>query len=137
MTEPDSVDAVDAAATATKLLSMITGGWMSQVIHVAAELKIADLLVSRAQSSEELAHARGVHAPSLHRLMRALVTLEVLKERADGTFELAPVGAMLSSDADHSLRYFTILCGRSLSRYWTGLLESIKSGESARQLLTG
>jgi hypothetical protein len=43
-------------------------------------------------------------AAALHRLMRALVTLEILRERADGTFELMPMGALLRSDADYSLR---------------------------------
>src|SRR5215470_12352387 len=104
MIEPDSGDAVDDAAIATKLLGMITGGWMSQVIYLAAELKIADLLAGGAKTSEELARASGVHAPSLHRLMRALVTLEILTERAHGTFALAPMGAMLRSNSEHSLR---------------------------------
>lgn len=132
MTQPD-----DSGAIAAKLLGMIAGGWMSQVIYVAAELKIADLLTGGAKTSEEVALATGMHAPSLHRLMRALVTLEILTQRADGNFELASMGAMLRSDADHSLRFFTIFCGRSLVRYWPGLLESIKTGECARQLLTG
>ena len=81
MTEPHN-----STASTTKLLGMITGGWMSQVMHVAAELRIADLLADGAKTSEVLAHKSGTHAASLHRLMRALVTLEILTERADGAF---------------------------------------------------
>jgi hypothetical protein len=92
MAEPHATDALDFAAT--NLLGIVSGGGMSQAVHVAAELRIADLLASRAKTSEELVCATGTHAPSLHPLMRALVTLEILRERADGTFELVPMGAI-------------------------------------------
>jgi hypothetical protein len=55
-------------------------------MYVAAELKVADLLASWPKTSEELALTTAVHAPSLHRLMRALVTFEIVKERANGAF---------------------------------------------------
>ena len=49
----------------------------------------------------------------------------------DGAFELVPMGKFLRADADHSLRSWAILCGRRLSRDWVGLLDSVKTGESA------
>jgi orsellinic acid C2-O-methyltransferase len=131
MAEPHGADALDFAAT--KLMAIVSGGWMSQAVYVAAELRSADLLASRAKTSQELARATGTHAPSLHRLMRTLVTFEILREHADGTFELMPTGALLRCDADHSLRSWAILCGKHLSRDWLGLLESVKTGESARK----
>jgi hypothetical protein len=109
---------------------------MSRVVYVAAELRVADLLASGAKTSEELARAAGVHAPSLRRLMRTLVTLEILREHGDGAFELTPIGALLRSDTDHSLRSWVILCGKHLSREWLGLLHSVKTGESARRLVS-
>lgn len=102
-------------------------------MYVAAELRVADLLASGAKTSEELGRATGVHTPSLHRLMRTLVTFEILREHADGTFELMPMGALLRCDADHSLRSWAILCGKRLSREWLGLLDSVRTGESARK----
>jgi orsellinic acid C2-O-methyltransferase len=135
MAEPDAAAALDFAAT--KLLGILSGGWMSQAVYVTAELRVADLLASGAKTSEELARATGVHTPSLHRLMRTLVTFEILRERADGMFELMPMGALLRSDGTHSLRSFAILCGKHLSRDWVGLLDSVKTGESARKLVTG
>jgi orsellinic acid C2-O-methyltransferase len=134
MAEPD---AGDVAATASKLMSMITGGWVTQAMSVAAELKIPDLLADGAMTSKELAHATGAHASSLYRLMRALVTFEILRQRADGAFEVTPMGSMLSSNAEHSLRSWAIHCARRLSQDWTALLDSVKTGESARKLLTG
>ncbi len=135
MAKPDVTDALDS--TATQFVGMVTGGWVTQAMYVAAELKIADLLAGGAKTSGELARTIGVHALSLHRLMRALVTFEILRERADGSFELMPMGAFLRSEGDHSLRSWAILCGSRLSRDWVGLLDSVKTGESARKLATG
>jgi orsellinic acid C2-O-methyltransferase len=133
MVETDAADTQDLVA-ATTLASMATGGWMSQAISVAAELKVADSLAAGAKTSADVARATGVHAPSLHRLMRALVTLGILKEASTGTFELTPMGALLRSDAGHSLHSWAILCGKHLSRDWLDLLDSVRTGESARKL---
>lgn len=133
MVELDVADTQDLVA-ATTLASMATGGWMSQAISVAAELKVADSLAAGAKTSADVARATGVHAPSLHRLMRALVTLGILKEASTGTFELTPMGALLRSDAGHSLHSWAILCGKHLSRDWLDLLDSVRTGESARKL---
>lgn len=40
----------------------------------------------------------GAHAPSLHRFMRALTTIEICNELEDGSFGLTPMGALLRSD---------------------------------------
>ena len=66
MAEPDAADVSDPAATASKLMGIITGGWMSRAMSVAAELKIPDLLAQGAKTSEELARATGTHASSQH-----------------------------------------------------------------------
>ena len=88
------------------------------------------------QRTEDAAHPwprlTGVHAPSLHRLLRALVTLEIVREREDGDFELLPMGALLRSDAATSLRAWAIFVGRYQWQEWGHLLDSIKTGESAR-----
>ena len=66
MAQPDSADALDSATMATQFVGMVTGGWMSQAMYVAAELKIADLLSNGPKTNEELPRTTGVHAPSLH-----------------------------------------------------------------------
>jgi hypothetical protein len=120
---------------ALRLLALFNSNWIPQALYVAAELGLPDLLANGPQSSESLAQARGVHAPSLRRLLRALVTLEVVQERADGAFELLPMGALLGNDAAPSLRAWAILVGRYQWQEWGHLLDSIKTGASARQLL--
>jgi len=119
------------------LLECVTSSWMAQAIYVAAELQIADLLAEGPRTSEDLAAVTGAHAPSLHRLLRALTTIEICREREDGSFEITPMGSLLGTDVPGSLRSWTIWWGTHLWWVWGCLLYSVKTGESARKLLTG
>ena len=62
------------------LLRMTNGYQVSQAIHVAATLAIADLLKDGSRSADELAEATGTHAPTLYRLLRALASVGVFAE---------------------------------------------------------
>jgi hypothetical protein len=135
MDQPQSTRTPESLAL--RLLAMFNSNWIPQALYVAAELGLPDLLASGPQSSASLAQATGVHAPSLHRLLRALVTIEIVQERADGNFELLPMGTLLGSDAAPSLRAWALLVGRYQWQEWGRLLDSIKTGASARQLLAG
>lgn len=87
----------------------ISGLWVSRIIYVAARLGIADLLSNGARSSEELARITGTHAPSLYRVLRALVSVGVLAEDEDRSLRLTPVGALLQADSPGSLRAWALL----------------------------
>lgn len=137
MTEDDSTNSGDSAASARRLLDLVNGSWMCQAIHVAARLGIADLLAARGQSAEDLARSTGAHAPSLRRLMRALVTIEICREHGDGSFELTPMGALLRADVAGSLRSWILYWGGSLWPIWGQLLHSVMTGDSAREKVTG
>ncbi len=55
-----------------------------QSIHVVARLGLADILGPEPRTIDELAKATRVHAPSLKRVLRALTTVGVFAEDADG-----------------------------------------------------
>src|SRR3989442_15033516 len=80
------------------LLQMMTGYWISQAIYAAAKLGIADLLKDGPKSADELARATGTHAPSLHRLLRALASLGIFAEDAQGRFGHTPLSVPLRPD---------------------------------------
>ena len=122
---------------AHRFLDCLSGNWKTQAIYVAAELRIADLLSEGPRTSEDLAAVTGTHAPSLHRLLRALITIDICRERQDGSFEITPMGSLLRTDVPGSLRSWTIWWGTNLWKVWENLLYSIKTGESARKLLLG
>src|SRR4030095_11573145 len=71
--------------------------YVSQALHVAAHLGIADLLAEGPQTHETLAAKTGTHAGALRRVLRLLASAGVFAEGADGRFELAPVGSALRS----------------------------------------
>lgn len=134
MDQPQSTSTPESLAL--RLRAMINSHWITQALFVAAELGLPDLLASGPQSSESLAQARGVHAPSLRRLLRALGTIEIVRERADGDFELLPMGALLRRDAATSLHAQAILVGRYQWQALGHLMDSIKTGGDASQTLT-
>jgi orsellinic acid C2-O-methyltransferase len=127
----------DVLAHASRLLEIVNGSWMAQAARVAAELAVPDLLAAGPRSAGDLASATKTHVPSLYRLLRALVTLDLCHERADGTFELTAMGTLLRTDAEGSLRFWTIFSGREAWPQWMHLIDSITTGRSGRELVHG
>lgn len=131
MTFPDDHD------PAVWLWQLINSNWITQGIYVFAELGLGDQLAGGPKTSQELAGAAGVHAASLHRLLRALTTLDICKELEDGSFELTPAGSLLRSDHAQSMRSWALFTGAFQWPIWGHLIDSIRTGESARMMLTG
>jgi len=75
-------------------MNIITGNWMSHAVCVVVQLGIPDLLAKRPCTAEELSSATECHGPTLARFMRALATLDICRERVDGTFEITALGAL-------------------------------------------
>ena len=123
-------------ALASQLLELVTASWKSQALYVAAELGIADLLADGPRTCAELATAAGVHPPSLRRLLRALTTIGVCNEDEHDVFGITPLGAQLATDRRLSLRSWTRWWGTSLWQAWGSLLYSVRTGRSARKMLT-
>ena len=121
-----------AASPASRLMHLLDGYRVVQALYVAAQLGIADRLHDGPKRSEQLSLEIGAHERSLHRLLRALASLDVVTERDDGAFALTQVGALLRRDVPGSMRAAVLYYGGR--RHWTAwgqLLESVKSGETA------
>jgi len=122
--------AADLSARDT-LMRMTNGFQVSQAIHVAATLGIADLLRDGPKSVDELAGASGTHAAALYRLLRALASVGVFVE-ADGRFGLTPLGEYLRTDIPGSVGPWAMLIGRPyVWTSWGDLLSSVRSGTPA------
>ena len=80
-----AMNADDAGQT---LHQLINGYRISQAIHVAASLHIADHLAGGPRSSHDLAATTATHPDSLYRLLRALAAAGVLHEGHGRTFSL-------------------------------------------------
>ena len=113
------------------LNQMIVGSWVTQAIYVAAEIGIADLLAAGPRTAGELAGETRTHGGSLYRLLRALASVHMFREDAEGRFSLTEMGKLLRSDAPGSKRSMAIMAGAEFYRSWGGLLSSVETGGAA------
>jgi len=118
--------------SAAELRRLVNGHQVSQAIHVAATLGLADLLADGPRTSDELAEPTGSDADALYRLMRALATIGIFREEEGRCFALAPLGEPLRSDASESLAGWAVFAGRPYYREaWSALEHSVRTGENA------
>lgn len=114
------------------MLQMITGFWVSQTIHAAARLGLADLVKDGPQTADEMAAATNTHAPSLYRVLRALASIGVFVEDDQGRFATTLLAATLETDAPGTLRWMAMAeLGQEHFPAWGNLLHSVRTGETA------
>ena len=127
-----------AATASIELMLLINGYQVSQALHVAACLGVADQLKDGPKSYDAVARACGAHPASLYRLLRALAAIGVFHETGEKEFSLTPLGARLTSDATGSTRNYARWIGTPGQwESWGNLLHSIKSGGCAQQFACG
>src|SRR4051794_9452996 len=124
----------DVEPPAARLLRLVYGYQVSQTIHVAAVLGIADELADGPREVGDLAAATATHPATLHRLLRALAAIEVLHEEPDGTFGLSALGEALRGPAGSMAAFI----GRPNHwMAWGQLLHSVRTGENAFRAVHG
>ena len=121
-----------------RLVRMIHGYRVTQMLAVAAKLGIADFLADGPKSVAELAERTETHPGALHRLLRALAGNGVFAEDDRGRYALTPLGGLLRTDDPGSARALAIYNGDELVwRSWGSLLHSVATGSAAFQRLYG
>ena len=125
VTAPEGID------PASTLSDMIFGFRNTQAIYVVAKLGIPDYLRDGPVGSAELAKRLGVHAQSLHRVMRALASVGVFAQDKEDRFGLTPVSEILCSRSPVSMRQYAILMGEEHYQAVGELVHTVRTGESA------
>jgi len=114
------------------------GPFVVQSVHVVARLGIADLLGPEPQTVDELAEAVKADAPSLKRVLRALTTLGVFSEDADGRFRHTELSQTLRADHPASVRAWALMLGAQFVWRPAGdLYESVRTGTPGFRRLDG
>ena len=114
------------------LIARLMDGYLStQLLNVAAQLRLADLLRDGPRSSTELAASTGTRPSALHRLLRGLVVDGVLAEDPDGRFRVTDAGRLLDSDRPDSMRGAVIARGELYYQAAGALIETVRHGGSA------
>ena len=120
------------------MMEMITDAWAAQAITAAAGLGIADALADGPLPADELAAAVGADADALSRLLRALTSRGIFRQRRDGRYDLTPLADTLRSDADVSVGAFAQFVGSPLHReHWSHLTDAIRTGRAVIPELRG
>jgi len=112
---------------------LLTGNWLTQAVHVAAHLGIADLLADGPMHADEIAAQTKTHALSLYRLLRTLASAGIFAEASDGTFRLTPMADALRKDAPDSQWAMAMMLGGEPYYAWGDLLHNVQTGECAFQ----
>jgi SAM-dependent methyltransferase len=121
-----------ADADRAALIRLINGFQISQAIHVAVTLRLADHLALGAKTAAELAALSDAHTGALHRLLRALASIGVFRESEHGRFELTAAGALLRNDIVGTQAPWAELIGQThVWQAWGNLLHAVRTGSTA------
>ena len=114
-----------------QLGQMITGYWVSQSLRVVVVLDIADRLLDKDQSAEELAAASGVQGDALYRVLRALASVGIFKEDSENKFSLTPLAELLCGSHPQSLKSFILMVTGAAYQAWGRLEHAVATGDPA------
>jgi 2,7-dihydroxy-5-methyl-1-naphthoate 7-O-methyltransferase len=119
----------DASAQLTKLIDLAT----PFAVRTAVTLRLPELLAAGTTELAALAEASGAHQESLGRLMRHLVGIGLVAETAPDTYGLTELSRqLLSEDATWFRGWLNLESpGTAMDLAFTGMLHSIRTGESA------
>ena len=120
------------------MFELVLGAWVAQAIQAAAELGIADVLAEGPLPLDDLAACVGANPDALRRLMRALISQGIFRQRRDGRYALTALADALRSDAPFSMHGWARVVGAPQHReHWSLLVEAVKSGKAILPQLRG
>ena len=97
----------------------------------AAKLRIADHIGDTPRSAADLARVVGADPGALHRFLRMLVALNLLKPRKDGRFGLSALGQFLRSDHPQSVHERLIYIAEISYPVAAAMTFSVRTGKPA------
>ena len=116
---------------ADRMMQMITGYWVTQVVHAAATFSIADHLAKAPATAEDIAEAEGTDPSATFRLLRTCASLGMVKYDGRSRFAGTSLLDTLRKNNPQSLRAIAVswpLPGHWLP--WGRFAEAVKTGKS-------
>jgi O-methyltransferase domain/Dimerisation domain len=92
-----------------KTLDIIFGRWKSQILYAGVKLGVFDCVTSVPKKASEIAKQLDLDSSLAYRLLRALGSLDLLREDAKRCFSLTEQGELLGKDHPQTLRGITLL----------------------------
>lgn len=125
----------EATSPVQRLLLQVNGSWIADALYVACELDLPGLLKAAPMDVAALAQRVQADPTALNQLLRALVTLDTVKVVEPDTYALTATGELLTDGHPDSIRHWVIWWSTNLRHAWGHLLDSVKTGQSARKRL--
>jgi hypothetical protein len=120
------------------MMDVIVGAWTAQAITAAADLGVADALAKGPLTIDELAAAVDANPDTLGRLLRALISRGIFRQRRDGRYDLTPLADTLRSDADVSMAGMAQWVGSAQHReHWSHFADAVRTGRAVIPELRG
>lgn len=111
---------------------------LSQMLHVAAQLGLADRIGETPRPAVELAQDSGAHPAMLPRLVRALAAFGIFTIDADGRVGHTPKSLCLRRDAVPTVHYAALFWGLpSTWGAWGSFAHTVRTGEPAFEHVYG
>lgn len=115
-----------------RLLDLLNGFAISQIVCAAAQLEIPEHLAAGAATLEQLAAATHTQLEPLHRLMQAFGLLGLVRQDdGAGRYHATPLLELLGKDSPRSLSGVARLYGQEYFLAWGELLHTLRTGQSA------
>ncbi len=111
-----------------RLAEMISGYQRSQMVLVAAQLGLADLIAAGPKTLTELAEATQSYPDSLRRFLRTLIGYGLFRQEEDGRYRMTPLAQALREGAPGSLRPMAMVAASDTYRSWGELLYCVQTG---------
>ncbi|WP_394828323.1 methyltransferase [Pendulispora albinea] len=109
----------------------------TQMVHVAAKLKLADQLENGPLSAHELALRTGANADVLERMLRALAQLGVFRRQPDGRFANNRISRVLRTGALGGPAFPEYFGSSYHAHAWAELEHTVMTGKSAFEHVHG
>jgi hypothetical protein len=123
---------------AEKLGLLMMGYRLTQLVYVAAELHIADILSDCPKSAEELAILLNADPDKLRRIMRALISIGVFDQHENGKYGLNPISVLLCQNNTDSVHHLAIRHGAQWTWLpWGALIHTVRTGIPAFDYVYG
>jgi orsellinic acid C2-O-methyltransferase len=121
-------------APADRAYELVNGFRASQLVRLAAQLRVPDLLADAPLSAQDLSTATGIDADRLRRVLRGLAGLGVLAETEQGRFHNTEVGELFREGVPGSRRALVMMLLPESYRSWDYLMETMRSGKPGHEI---
>jgi hypothetical protein len=116
---------------AHSMVRLFMGYIPTRVIYAAAKLGLADRVADNGATAEDLAVELRVDPGALHRLMRVLAGLGILRQDNSDRFYVTPFGGTLRKDSPQSVRDYAIYSHEFVYDAFRSVTECVRTGRPA------